>query len=76
MIGKMVKKAIYERERNYMTHLRDVGHAVGECVCNGRGDGEVEIDMEEPQDRDAESDANDNLNDDDGSDNAHPLLKL
>ena len=73
---KRAKKARHERERNYMAHLRHVGHAVGEYVGDGQGDREVEVDMEEPPDRDAESDADEGLNDEeeDGSDNAHPLL--
>ena len=75
-LEKRAKKARHEREKMYMAHLRDVGHAVGEYVGDGQGDGEVEVDMEVPPDRDDESDADDGLNDEDedSTGNAHPLL--
>ena len=59
-----------------MAHLRDVGHAVGEYVGDGQGDGDAEGELEEPMDVGAGPDADEGLidEDEDSSDNAHPLL--
>ena len=75
-LKKRAKKAKHEREKTYMAHLHDIGHAVWEYVGDGQGDREVAVDMEVPPDRDGESDADDGLSveDEDSTGNAHPLL--
>ena len=76
-LQKKKKKARYEREKLYMENIRGAGCAVGEYVGEGQGESGVQ----EPTSVDldvvgAEPEVDDQVEDDDedGSDNAQPLL--
>jgi hypothetical protein len=76
---KQVKKARHEQEKTLMETLSGMGNAVGEYIGHGRGDSDNAAEVSASVDRDiVDADLGvDDLSmdeDEDSSDDAHPLL--
>lgn len=77
---KKAKRARYEREKDYMRVLQDLGNTVGQYVGDGQGEMEMEgslqaLDLDTVGEGDDSGIADLSIEqNEDGSDNAKPLL--